>query len=73
MSYSNYPPGVTGAEYEIAGPDREEDEERECEYCGEVANVTVSYYKLEAWWTCPTCDNTNVDEDDGINFIDPED
>lgn len=27
---SNYPPGVTGNEYEIAGPDYERDEEREC-------------------------------------------
>lgn len=28
---SNYPPGVTGNEFEIAGPDREVTETRECE------------------------------------------
>lgn len=27
---SNYPPGVTGHEYEIAGPDAEYDDTREC-------------------------------------------
>jgi len=33
---SNYPPGVTGAEYEISGPDREWEAPRlgVCKYCG---------------------------------------
>jgi hypothetical protein len=31
---SNYPPGVTGNEYEISGPDCEWEEQRECPLCG---------------------------------------
>lgn len=31
---SNYPPGVTGNEYEIAGPDYEKDIEELCPKCG---------------------------------------
>lgn len=36
VSLSNYPPGVTGNELEIAGPDYEQDEER---YCGAEVQV----------------------------------
>ena len=54
---SNYPPGVTGNEYEIAGPDREWSEEFECsneefeyvmitpyayEFCSELGNKIYS-------------------------------
>ena len=31
---SNYPPGVTGNEYAIAGPQAEWEEWRECPFCG---------------------------------------
>ena len=36
---SNYPPGVTGREYAIAGPDREWDDEAECENDGVTFTV----------------------------------
>ena len=41
---SNYPPGVSGREYEIAGPDREweADQPRDCPHCGAGKNVTVA-------------------------------
>lgn len=50
---SNYPPGVTGNEYEIAGPDREFTDERDCEGCGRLSTVDVIGYRWEEWWTCP--------------------
>lgn len=36
MNLSNYPPGVTGNEFEIAGPDKEWEIERECPVCAET-------------------------------------
>jgi hypothetical protein len=52
---SNYPPGVTGNEYEIAGPDREFEDERTCPDCDQVSIVDVTGYGWEEWWTCPWC------------------
>lgn len=38
---SNYPPGVTGNEYAIAGPDYEAEEDRDCaEECAEFVSLT---------------------------------
>jgi len=61
---SNYPPGVTGYEYEIAGPDNEVEESR---YCGsddcvdEDGEPTLQEgisqeHGGEACWTCYTCE-----------------
>lgn len=50
---SGYPPGVTGREYAIAGPDGETDEQRECPACGWSGIATVSAYAAERWWNCP--------------------
>ena len=48
---SNYPPGVTGNEYEIAGPDWEE--EIECPKC---EKETVRLYYGGSWWIdCEHC------------------
>lgn len=52
---SNYPPGVSGNEYEIAGPDREFTDERDCSNCDRTAVVDVTGYGWEEWWTCPYC------------------
>lgn len=48
-----YPPGVTGSEYEIAGPDyeRELDEER-CPTCG-AGPMMEQGYKQARWKVCP--------------------
>jgi hypothetical protein len=40
---SNYPPGVTGREYQIAGADREEEATFDCPEHGEVSGW-VEYY-----------------------------
>ena len=60
---SNYPPGVTGNEFEIAGPDREYSAERECDRvfgCGEISTVWVIGYRDEEWWDCPKCLHENT-------------
>lgn len=47
---SNYPPGVTGSEYEIAGPDYERDSDQPCRTCG---SPTVEQgYRGQRWLVC---------------------
>lgn len=63
---SNYPPGVTGGEYQITGPDAEWDDERTCENeaCVQYLKpqvATVQCYQYDQWWVCETCD-TQHDE-----------
>lgn len=60
---SNYPPGVSGREFAIAGPDREFEEERECR-CGYVGEALIQSYGLEQWWTCPECGEDHIEEDE---------
>jgi hypothetical protein len=65
---SNYPPGVTGREYEIAGPSREYTDTRKCaaveetpdgmglgDECGWEGEVDIAGYGEENWWVCPKC------------------
>ena len=61
MSWNNYPPGVTGNEYEIAGPDFETTEETECD-CGFKGEVEVEGFHGVVSWTCPQCE-TDHEED----------
>ena len=52
---SNYPPGVTGAEYAIAGPDIETFMLHEvCEGCGNQG-MTLVTYRHDAWLACDEC------------------
>ncbi len=53
---SNYPPGVTGAEYEIAGPDFESTDMVFCEHCDRDQQGVVSGYGGDQWFTCDRCD-----------------
>jgi hypothetical protein len=59
MSLSNLPPGVTGREYEIAGPDAEFVADRNCGNtdidCGFSGEVDVTRYGYEETFTCPKC------------------
>lgn len=51
---SNYPSGVTGNEYEIAGPDYEHEVDAPCPDChGHV--VMEQGYRHERWLACPMC------------------
>jgi hypothetical protein len=51
---SNYLPGVTGNEFEIAGPDYEEELEIECPRCARRA-MTEFGYRGQAWRDCGEC------------------
>ena len=58
---SNYPPGVTGNEFEIAGPDWEGPIDRDCEDCRWIGEVDAWGYQGTLHWTCPEC-NTEHEE-----------
>jgi predicted RNA-binding Zn-ribbon protein involved in translation (DUF1610 family) len=52
---SNYPPGVTGNEYAIAGPDSEtEAADFLCPQCGSEAG-TLLRFRAQAWVSCDAC------------------
>jgi hypothetical protein len=63
---SYYPSGVTGAEYEISGPDREWSDTRSVSCSNDDCNafdleaeisMALSSYQNEEWalWDCPVC------------------
>lgn len=52
---SHYPPGVTGAEYAVAGPDWEEEEEEWCQCCGQPRRGVLQGYAGERWFLCGSC------------------
>jgi len=47
---SNYPPGVTGSEYQIAGPDYEREVDEKCQVCG--SPQMEQGYRHERWLVC---------------------
>lgn len=50
---SNYPPGVTGNEYQIGGAQREWEETRECPHCGwEGPMHHEAHYSFGIWVWC---------------------
>ncbi len=50
---SNYPPGVTGNEYEISGPEREWEEEAICPLCEiEAVMLHQSHRQIGVWAYC---------------------
>ena len=51
---SNYPPEVTGNEFEIAGPDYEKELEESCDDCGETAVVELGY-RGDRWAEYTAC------------------
>ena len=53
----SYPPGVTGNEYEIAGPDSEWEEELYCEKCEKTRLFTCESFQKERSGRCSECDN----------------
>ena len=55
MSF-NYPPGVTGNEYEIAGPDWEVEVTGECPSCGHDDSLLAQGYGGGRWTVCLDCD-----------------
>ena len=81
MSMGGYPPGVTGHEWQIAGPAAAREEERtvlhECEGFEEPFDGTVvveltywdRYSPIGVVWECPQCGTeieTEEEADDGF-------
>ena len=64
---NGYPPGITGREFQIAGPDAAWVEERDCDaelfndngetdgWCYFTGEVDLQSYGADEWWTCPDC------------------
>jgi hypothetical protein len=64
---NNYPPGVSGSEYEVSGPDSEYTDVRtsscQNEACKDFGvedvelEVDIQSYRFQEWyeWACPTC------------------
>ncbi len=53
---SNYPPGVTGNELEIAGPDFDCTGVEFCRHCDSEQEGVVAGYRGDQWFTCARCD-----------------
>lgn len=52
---SNYPPGVTGSEYAIAGPDYEKVRREHCPEC-QASGLFEQGYAYERWLVCGACE-----------------
>jgi hypothetical protein len=63
---SNYPLGVTGNEYEIAGPDTETEAQIECSTCEETTEFMVYTFGHEKWADCQTCGYRMEEEEDEL-------
>tara|TARA_Y100001949_G_C15909776_1_gene296327 strand:- start:342 stop:617 length:276 start_codon:yes stop_codon:yes gene_type:complete len=53
----NYPPGVTGREYEIAGPDDEWESEHYCEKCEKTTMFSCESFQKQRSGICSECDS----------------
>ena len=59
---SNLPPGVTGRELEIAGPDSETESHEFCKWCGSPQDGYTCTYRYQRWFECERCnDSTDMD------------
>jgi hypothetical protein len=68
----NYPPGVTGNEYEIAGPDDEWEDELHCKKCEKITTFNCESFRKQRSGICSECDS-DVDlghMDDDIDWDD---
>lgn len=71
---SNYPPGVTGREFQIAGPDTQAEAIVDCPNCGQV-EVIVSTYQFLKTWQCDCGYEYELDEapdDDPLGYFDED-
>ena len=54
---SNYPPGVTGWEWQISGPSTETETRMYCAECGqEQDGMLRTWSGYDPDWTCDVCD-----------------
>ena len=70
--YSNYPPGVTGAEFQIAGPDYEKESTVLCSKCR--GHTTELGFRGERWLVCQRegCNETMDLEPSRFDEPDPD-
>ena len=63
----NYPDGVTGNEYEIAGPDSEWEEELYCAKCEKTTTFSCESFRKQRSGICSECESDidlgHVDDD----------
>ena len=52
----DYPPGVTGNEYEISGEDYSKEIEGTCSKCQSKNTLVEQGYKYQRWVVCGRCD-----------------
>lgn len=62
---SNYPPGVTGNEFAIAGPDFEEERYEWCTTCEATTEQVLYGYRHERWIVCTSCRAQRTLDDNG--------
>ena len=53
---NNYPDGVTGNEYEIAGPDSEWEEDLYCAKCEKTTTFSCESFRKQRSGLCGECD-----------------
>jgi len=58
-----YPPGVTGGEYQIAGPDYEHEIDTPCPECGRL-DLMQQGYRNQHWVVCGNCEHQHDIESD---------
>lgn len=61
---SNYPPGVTGNEYEIAGPSWTGIMDIECPSCGYEGEADAEGYGMERWAFCECGETVDLPEEE---------
>ena len=52
------PPGVSGNELAIAGPDTEVESHEYCTFCASPQDGFTMKYQYSRWFECSTCDET---------------
>ena len=67
MPLSNYPPGVSGREYPIAGPDSEDEIDGPCTNCGKNS-LMIERYAGEERIYCLSCEYQGDWEDIDYGF-----
>jgi hypothetical protein len=72
MYLSNYPDGVTGNEYAIAGPDKEWDEDHYCEKCDKTTTFGCESFQKQRSGICSEC-GSDLDLGHSDDYIDWED
>jgi hypothetical protein len=71
MTLSNYPDGVTGNEYAIAGPDSEWEEELHCAKCEKTTMFSCETFRGQRSGLCDEC-GSDTDLGHNDDYIDWE-